>query len=128
MSGSIRLSEKHGVNPSLMLCWFCGEADRIALLGRLPGDAEAPRQAVFDKVPCPKCADLMKQGVFFIQVRDGETDQHNPYRTGRLCVLRDEAVQRLVQPAELAADILKKRVRFVEQSVWNALGLPSDEK
>jgi hypothetical protein len=41
MKDSIRLSEKHGVNPSLMLCFYCGEASGVALLGRLKGDQDS---------------------------------------------------------------------------------------
>lgn len=32
---SVRLSPKHGLNPSLVVCPICGEPISIALLGRL---------------------------------------------------------------------------------------------
>ena len=32
---SVRLSPKHGLNPSLVVCPICGEPTSIALLGRL---------------------------------------------------------------------------------------------
>lgn len=43
MSNSIRLSPKHGLNPSISVCFFCGEdKNEIILPGKLEGDAEAP--------------------------------------------------------------------------------------
>jgi hypothetical protein len=50
----IMVSEKHGVNPSLMRCPCCGKDTGVALLGRLPNDAEAPRQ-IPDVEPCEAC-------------------------------------------------------------------------
>lgn len=42
MSKGIRVSEKHGVNPSITICPICGKETGIALLGKLKGDKEAP--------------------------------------------------------------------------------------
>jgi hypothetical protein len=122
--GSIRVSEKHGVNPSMDLCFFCGDTKGLVLAGRLPGDREAPRKAVWDKRPCDKCEGYMQQGVILIEVRDGSEDQENPFRTGVLTVAVDAFIRRLVQPAALADDILKRRMCFVPAAVWTALGLP----
>lgn len=44
MSKGIRVSEKHGVNPSITICPICGKETSIALLGKLKGDKEAPRK------------------------------------------------------------------------------------
>lgn len=54
MGNDIRLSPKHGVNPSVMKCPVCAEDTGLALLGRLRDDAEAPRQ-MLDRDPCDKC-------------------------------------------------------------------------
>lgn len=49
---SIRLSEKHGVNPMLASCFLCGEdTGEIALLGKMKGDAAAPHRGVITKEP-----------------------------------------------------------------------------
>jgi hypothetical protein len=62
MSKSIRISEKHGVNPTLGICMYCGEeTGEIALLGCLPGDKEAPRQSILSIKPCQKCIDRLTQ-------------------------------------------------------------------
>jgi hypothetical protein len=126
--GSIRLSPKHGVNPSLALCYLCQEeTGDIILPGKLPDDAEAPRRAVWTREPCDKCKGWMDQGCIFISVRDGEPDHVNPYRTGGWVVLKTEAVERMrevVKPESLIDHILQARVAFLEDATWNALGLP----
>lgn len=105
MSG-IRLSKKHGVNPTLGVCFYCGEdSGEIALLGKLKNDAEAPRRMALNYIPCKKCEEHMNSGVTLIEV-----DYTNPhdiapisrdsagndvYPTSRWCVLTEEAGKRL---------------------------------
>ena len=122
---SIRLSEKHGVNPSLMLCFYCHEASGVALLGRLKDDAEAPRQAVFDKEPCAKCKEWMAKGIICISVRDGESGD-DPYRTGGWAVVTEDFVRRILRPGELLDGILKKRCCFMPDEAWNAINMPHE--
>ena len=43
MGRSITISKKHGVNPSILHCECCGKEYGLALLGKLKGDAEAPK-------------------------------------------------------------------------------------
>jgi hypothetical protein len=62
----------------------------------------------------------MRQGIILIGVRDGEQGD-NPYRTGNFCVLKEEAVKRAIKDCE---GILKSRVAFVDETTWEALGLP----
>lgn len=108
-SRSIRLSEKHGVNPSILHCPICGKETGIGLLGKLKGDAEAPRDMV-DSNPCENCQKVIDGGGhFIIEVRDGESG-NNPYRTGRLVAITTEACERLftLRPAP--------QVAYMEQS------------
>lgn len=72
MSG-IPISKKHGVNPTIPLCFFCGEEkNEVALLGKLPDDAEAPRNCVLDMEPCGTCAERRKTHVHLIVIKDGQ--------------------------------------------------------
>jgi hypothetical protein len=121
----IRLSKKHGVNPSLITCFYCGEDSGVVLFGHLPNDAEAPHRAgCIDRQPCPKCVERMKQGIILISVRDGE-EGDNPYRTGGWVLLKEEALLRVgIHPQELLDDILKRRVAFIPDNTWAMLGLP----
>ena len=65
---------------------------------------------------------MMELGVMLIVVRDGESGD-NPYKTGQIYCITDEAAARMIQPEELLADVLKKRMTFIEQSVAEMLGL-----
>jgi hypothetical protein len=85
MSGSLRLSPKHGVNPSLLACFACSEDTGVALLGRIrkpiptPGrpvihhddddfDAKAPRR-IRDHTLCARCKEVLASGaVILIEV------------------------------------------------------------
>jgi hypothetical protein len=128
---SIRLSEQHGVNPSMMQCFFCTEEFGVALLGKLKDDAEAPRKICFGpkSEPCPKCEKLMEMGVIFVSVKteDAEPNRDNPYRTGGWIVLKEEGVRRLPIDDELKESILKSRFCFIPDDAWEMLGFPHGE-
>jgi hypothetical protein len=126
MSRGVKLSPKHGVNPMVTQCFFCLEDSGVALLGRLPGDAEAPRHGCIDRTPCSRCEDLMRQGVILVSTRDVDDGKENPYRTGGWVVVRDEAIRRIVQPSELADRIIEMRFAFVPDTTWDAIGLPRE--
>ncbi len=118
----VTISKKHGVNPSIAVCFLCGEdKNEIVLLGRLKGNAEAPCRAVFNQEPCDKCKEYMKQGVILISVKDNDPDQKNPYRTGGWIVVTEDCIKKVFSKPEV---LLKKRVGFLEDSAWNAIGFP----
>lgn len=99
---SITLSEEYGVNPSVLQCPICGGEFGIAMFGagfkdkKTGKTIEAPRVIALPDHICDRCRDVIenKKGVFFIEVRDGETG-NNPYRTGRLTAIKREAAERL---------------------------------
>lgn len=125
---SIRMSPKHGVNPSVAVCFYCNEdTGELILPGMLRGDKEAPARAVWDRVPCDKCKQHMRDGVILISVRDGESGD-NPYRTGGWCVVTDAYIRRVVTETDLAEDICSKRVAFIPDEAWDLMGLPRGEK
>jgi len=101
-------------------CFICGEVKHLLLDKRIK--KTLPRSACYDEEPCDKCKEVMKKGVFFIRVRDGETGQ-NPYRTGKIIGLKEEAVKRLVTNKKLLEDILKKRICYIEDKTFKILGL-----
>lgn len=82
MAKGISVSKKHGVNPTMLICPICHhETNGLALLGKLPGDAEAPRYSL-DREPCDDCRGVIEAGgVMLIEVKDGSTGQ-SPERTG----------------------------------------------
>ncbi len=124
MSGSIRLSPKHGVNPSMAVCFFCNEPNgEIILPGRLKEDAEAPRYAVWNMDPCDKCKEYMKQGIICISVLTG-SDEKNPYRTGGWVVVKEDVMRKIIQPEDTLNAVMEKRVCFIDDQTWDMIGLP----
>ena len=73
---ALKLSHKHGVNPTIPRCFYCWrDKNELILAGRLRDDAEAPKNSVWDMNPCSECEGYMEQGVIFISVRDGEMEK-----------------------------------------------------
>lgn len=108
---NIRVSEKHGVNPSMVCCPVCGKEDSIALLGKLKGDVEAPRN-IPNNQPCDDCEGYMEQGIILIQVKDDDPE----YRLGGFIVIKEEAASKAFPDADLS-----KRVLLVADSIWKHL-------
>lgn len=104
---SIRLSPKYGVNPTIPVCFWCGEErGEIALLGHIGNrrrneDIEAPRHAVIDYEPCGKCKCHMSQGFTLMEAtqhpnsRTSVPAQNGVYPTGNFAVVKPEAIQRV---------------------------------
>ena len=104
---SIKLSPKHGVNPTIPLCFWCGqEKNEIALMGHIGDgrkgeDIEAPRNMVLDYNPCDTCNAKMALGVTCVEVVDIPHHENMPefvgdnYPTGRWGVLTTDAVKRI---------------------------------
>lgn len=108
MANTIKLSPKHGLNPTICTCFFCGkEKNEIALVGKLnKNDDEAPHNMVIDYNPCDECKENMKKGVALIAVTKDEpkdkrppiqiTPDFNLYPTGDWCVVTMDAAKRLL--------------------------------
>ena len=121
---SIRLSKKHGLNPAVPVCFYCGQdKNQVLLPGRLPGDREAPRHAVWNMEPCETCQGYMQQGIILISVKEEYGGDSNPFRTGGWLVLKEEAIRQMVD-AGLAEQVCESRWAFVPDNVWGILDLP----
>ena len=103
---SLKISKKHGLNPALEVCFWCGKECGIALCGHLKGDAEAPRRLCASLQPCNDCKKTFEQGVHIVEVTpDGERFGGNKafaikdangnvvYPTGRHAVFKPEAIK-----------------------------------
>lgn len=60
--GSINLSPKYGVNPSVLHCFICGKKTGLALLGKLKDDAEAPHDISNPNELCDDCKKGIRKG------------------------------------------------------------------
>lgn len=117
MSRGIEVSPKHGLNPTIPVCFWCGkDKNEIALMGRVRekdhngravrgSDVEMPMKMVLDYEPCDCCKEQFSQGVQLIEcvnhVQDGrppisKDDRDNSvYPTGRTLVFKPEAAQNI---------------------------------
>ena len=108
----MRISEKYGVNPMIVQCFFCGEDNgEIALLGYLPGDKEAPKYGYLDFEPCTKCKAQMELGITLMESVDGKTP------TGSWLVITEEAAKRMIKSEDMLKQILDKRKAFIDHGV-----------
>jgi len=135
---SIRLSEKHGVNPSVCVCFWCGE-DRgdLVLAGRLAGDREMPHKCIVDYEPCDACQAKMATGITLIEVSDHviredlaainatRRDRHpHPahYPTGCWCVVTESGARKLFNES-VVDDVCRVKQAWVDVETYAALGL-----
>jgi len=113
----VRLHKEHGLNPTIAQCFFCGaELNEIALLGATY-KSKAPKNMVVSMRPCDECARLMSMGVLLIEVKDGSQKDKNPYRTGQIWVITDDAAQRA------GLDPVKQRFAFIEEATATLMGM-----
>jgi len=104
-------------------CYYCLEPSEVLLHRRLR--KVIPRLACYNKRPCTKCEEHMKLGIILISVDEKlSTDKDNPYRTGGWVVIKEDAIRRMVNPPELAEQIIGCRMAFVPDEVWDMLRLP----
>jgi hypothetical protein len=136
----IPISKKHGLNPSISLCFWCGEECGIALLGRLPDDIKAPKHCLLDYTPCKNCQKIFKQGGLIVECDtkplsslSGQPPiQDNLYPTGRFAVLKLESLKHLVSQLTLSDErkqsILKQNRLIVSTEFFSTYIAPLLEK
>jgi hypothetical protein len=127
------LNPKHGVNPTIRQCFWCGEdTGEILLLGDAMKE-QAPMHSVTDYNPCDRCTDAFDQGILIIEVsrtplQDKQPDLQGTYPTGAHWVITEEAVTRLLN-ASAAESILKARKAFITKQDAIVFGLyPTEEE
>ena len=100
-NAGIKLSPKHGLNPTIPVCFWCGEErNEVALLGHIGDgrkheDFEAPMHMVIDYEPCE-----MQKGV---------------YPTGRYVVIKRDAARKMFD------NIGSNDKAFVDTELFNQL-------
>lgn len=98
MSKNITLHREHGLNPTIPVCFWCGEEKgEIALLGN-KYKGEAPRHMVMDYEPCLACQERFKQGILVIEADTKPVGEGQPpfngqdaYPTGNHVVIKEES-------------------------------------
>ena len=119
---SIRLHPKHGLNPTIPLCWWCGKTkNEVALLGAAY-KGEAPREMLLDYLPCDDCRAVHKQGLLIIEALVSRAGDE-PQRTGKWCVMKREAAARVFN-----VDTSGMPMIYIDPETWQKLGLPIASK
>lgn len=115
----INISKQFGINPSVDTCFVCGKETDVVLFGTSYKDkngktAEAPRKVCTGQL-CNNCQKVIDEGgIFFIAIKDGECG-NNPYRTGQIGALKEEAVQRMFP------DFPYKKINYIEESAYKQI-------
>lgn len=107
MKDAIKLSPKYGLNPTIPICFWCGEEkNEVALCGHIGDgrkheDFEAPRRALVNYEPCDHCKEMMEQGFTVMEATTDPNFQSQPpmqkdcYPTGAFSVIKREAADRI---------------------------------
>lgn len=124
----IRLSKKYGVNPTIPVCFWCGEPkNQVALLGLIRDkktheEIEAPMHMVLDYEPCDKCKENMALGFTIMEATPHPNPvtsvpiQEGTYPTGNWIVVTDDAAEQI-----LSVDTAKHRKAFVDTELFGWL-------
>lgn len=116
---SLRISKEHGLNPSIDTCFVCGKETSIVLFGTSYKDengktSKAPMKTCTGDL-CDDCKKIIDEGgIFFIAVKDGETGK-NPWRTGQIVALKEEAVQ------SMFIDFTYQKINYIEETVYKQI-------
>ena len=139
MNNSIKLSPKHGLNPTVPVCFFCGKTkNEVAILGKInKQDDEAPSHMILDYEPCDECKKQMARGITLIGVTDKPVSKNQPpiskdetgehYPTGDWCVVTEDCAKRLFTD-DILNDVLRVRKLCLPNEILHAaLNSDSDD-
>lgn len=129
MSKSIRISPKHGLNPTIPICPFCGkERQEIAIMGRVGGkeDIEMPMYAIIDFEPCDECKAAMDQGITLIMATQNKYKSsgilldanQGMYFEGHWAVIKEEGIKRAISDKNMLEQVLKARRAYLDEEAY----------
>lgn len=128
-------SEGNFVAVTYKACPICGTKDEEQselLLHQCMRDiSELHNQVTGFGKPCDKCQEGIDQGAIMIIVVDQSKsgDLSNPaewFRTGNIIGLKQEAIERMIQPGDFLDSILKRRALVMDYKDAIEIGLPVD--
>lgn len=125
------LSKEHGLNPTIPVCYFCGQPKNEVVLTGLAGeraakkmghhDGQMPMHACIDTEPCEQCREYMKQGIIIIEIEDETLPEEN-HRTGGFYVIKEEALKDILNE-DMYKRVSEMRVMIIEESTAEYMGL-----
>lgn len=127
----IQLHPKHGLNPTMPVCFWCGQdKGEIALLGA-KYKGEAPPKMVLDYMPCGACQTAQESGITCIEATTPNRTKNPPLAndgalsmtcpTGRWVVVKREAFERFPVADQLKAQIMERGKCFLDPDTFNQL-------
>ncbi len=129
-SDGIKLSPKHGVNPALDVCFWCGQERGVALFGKIDKkDSEAPKRVVTSYEPCDKCKELFSRGIHVIGCVStpsltgmppiGRDEDGNPvYPDGSFAVVTEDSIRSIINDdPEVLGEILVARKMLMPSEI-----------
>lgn len=133
---SIKLSPKHGLNPTIATCFFCGkDKNELILAGRINrNDDEMPMHTIIDYEPCDECKAKMNKGITLIAATTKPTCpnqmpiQNEVYPTGQWCVVTENFIKNNIKSKEVVNNILKMRKACIEPELIEMLTKASKEQ
>ena len=103
-------------------CYYCGGDSKIIMDTKLR-DVFEKKVGIISMEPCNQCKEYMEQGIIIIGVKD-----NTPDRTGQFLVVKDIAIEDLLEEGELLNNILENRFTFMEETVLKEMfGLNTPE-
>lgn len=130
MGKVIKFSKEHGLNPTQAVCFFCDKTKGIYFLGKLKGDAKAPKRMLLDYEPCDECAEKFKDRILWIEVSATPIiDNQAPiapgaYPTGRWCATNEIVLDKLIEAGgnkETLEVVRSKRKTLIDIKTYNML-------
>lgn len=131
--GNIKLSPEHGVNPTIPICFWCGEEkNEIAMLGKIDReDSKAPEAVVLNYEPCDKCKELFSKGIHVVGttttpiVKDMFPIMKNEtmelYPTGSMFIAPEEWAKEFLkangQSQEMIDDVIERKILLMSDEI-----------
>lgn len=132
MSG-IKISQNHGVNPSIPICFFCHRPkNEIVLMGKLKDDRKAPMYCIVDQEPCDKCKKDMAMGIALVGTRNTPVSEQQPaigndlYLTGDFIVIAETFVQNIFKPEDVDTILANKKALVPQELLDDIMATAKD--
>lgn len=125
----MKLSKKHGVNPSIIKCFWCNKDIGIAMLGQIDkADSKAPDCICTSYEPCDECKEKFDHGITVMGVSNVPINENMPhvsvndngdklYPTGKYFVTSDSFINELIKDEETKTLVLKSRKMYMEDDI-----------
>jgi hypothetical protein len=141
MSNSIKISPKHGLNPTMPICFFCGKpTGEIVLFGRIKekrngravanSDIKAPCCMVLNYEPCDTCKSTMSKGITIIEVMDSSMAPEcseiisGAVPTGKWSVITESSFKQVfeskIEP-EVYQSVLSKGKLLLDKQIYESV-------